>query len=330
MTWLCCLGYGVLLVLVYKALDWLLRLPRIGRYGERYIFITGCDTGFGNMLAKRLDALGCHVFAGCLTEAGETELSKSCSDRMHAVSLDVSKPDSVRRALEKVKALLPPEKGLWGVMNNAGIMGSNGPPEWHTIDDYKLTASVNLYGLIDVTMTFLPLVKMARGRVVNTASIAGRICFNTGIPYSVSKYGVESFTDGVRRSLHPFGVKAILVEPGFHRTHLMSKENVGGWVKKTWERVTPEVREEYGEHYFVKYGEGLTAVEMRCSERLDDVVDAYEHALLGRYPRARYVVGKDAQFLWIPLSNMPACVGDYVMAYLQPKRPLPAALQKRA
>ena len=63
------------------------------------------------MLVKRLDALGCHVMAGCLTEAGETELSKSCSDRMHAVSLDVSKPDSVRRALDKVKALLPPGKG---------------------------------------------------------------------------------------------------------------------------------------------------------------------------------------------------------------------------
>ena len=63
------------------------------------------------MLAKRLDALGCHVFAGCLTEAGETELSKSCSSRMQPVSLDVSKPDSVRRAFDIVKAKLPPGKG---------------------------------------------------------------------------------------------------------------------------------------------------------------------------------------------------------------------------
>ena len=84
------------------------------------------------------------------------------------------------------------------MVNNAGIMGSNGPPEWHTIDNYKLTNSVNLYGLIDVSMTFLPLVKMARGRVVNTASIAGRVSFANGIPYAVSKYGVEAFTDGLR------------------------------------------------------------------------------------------------------------------------------------
>ena len=52
------------------------------------------------------------MFAGCLTEAGETELSKSCSSRMQPVSLDVSKPDSVRGAFDIVKAKLPPGKGL--------------------------------------------------------------------------------------------------------------------------------------------------------------------------------------------------------------------------
>ena len=90
------------------------------------------------------------------------------------------------------------DAGLWGVVNNAGIMGSNGPPEWHTIDNYKATNAVNLYGLIDVTMTFLPLVKMARGRVVNTSSEAGRFSMPFITPYSVSKYGVEAFTDGLR------------------------------------------------------------------------------------------------------------------------------------
>ena len=74
--------------------------------------MTGCDSGFGQAAARRLDALGCHVFAGCLTEAGETELSKSCSSRMLTLRMDVSKPDSVRSAFETVKAKLPPGKGL--------------------------------------------------------------------------------------------------------------------------------------------------------------------------------------------------------------------------
>jgi len=57
---------------------------------------------------------------------------------------------------------------------------------------------VNLLGLIDVTMTFLPLVKKSRGRIVNMASISGRLAMPGFIPYGVSKYGVEAFTDALR------------------------------------------------------------------------------------------------------------------------------------
>ena len=80
----------------------------------RYIFITGCDTGFGNLLAKRLDRLGCHVFAGCLTESGGSELKAQCTANLHVVRLDVSNSASVRSAYEVVKAALPAGKGRIG------------------------------------------------------------------------------------------------------------------------------------------------------------------------------------------------------------------------
>src|SRR5688572_25449596 len=89
--------------ILYKILDRLIRIPRVGNYKNRYILVTGCDTGFGNLIAKRLDQLGCQVFAGCLTEKGETELKKACSDRLHAISLDVTRKESVGKALEYVK-----------------------------------------------------------------------------------------------------------------------------------------------------------------------------------------------------------------------------------
>ena len=82
-----------------------------GNYPGRYILVTGCDTGFGEKLARRLDSLGCHVFAGCLTEAGEVALRKVSSPRLVPVPLDVARPESVRAALELVKAKLPPGKG---------------------------------------------------------------------------------------------------------------------------------------------------------------------------------------------------------------------------
>lgn len=65
------------------------------------------------------------------------------------------------------------------------------------VDDYKSMLDVNLIGVIGVTLSVLPLIKKARGRVVNVASVFGRISAFGG-PYCVSKYGVEAFNDSLR------------------------------------------------------------------------------------------------------------------------------------
>lgn len=62
--------------------------------------------------------------------------------------------------------------GLWGLVNNAGIV-LIGPIEWMPLEKSKHIADINLWGMIDVTKTFLPLVKKARGRVVNLSSMLG-------------------------------------------------------------------------------------------------------------------------------------------------------------
>ena len=58
--------------------------------------------------------------------------------------------------------------------------------------------NVNLLGMIDMTMTFLPLIKAGRGRIVNMSSMGGRISVPGNTPYVMSKYGVEAFTDALR------------------------------------------------------------------------------------------------------------------------------------
>jgi len=325
----CYLEYLIISVIIYKALDWLVRLFWIGNYDTRYILVTGCDTGFGNILAKRLDRLGCHVFAGCLTESGEIELKKSCSNNVITLSLDVTKQESVRNALEFVKGKLPSGKGLWGVMNNAGILGPTGPPDWQTVEDYKNIAAVNVYGLVDVTLTFLPLVKKERGRVVNTASIAGRLSFPTSVPYCVSKYGVEAFTDGLRRAMRPFGVKAHIIEPGVHNTNFMSRDVIAQNLNKSWDKLSPEIKKEYGEE-FLKFmvTTSLDGFIKLGSYSLDKVVDAYQHALLGRFPRARYMVGPDAKYMFLPIQWLPEWLGDWAFSSLTKKRVLPAGAVK--
>jgi hypothetical protein len=107
-----CVGTLILIFVVYKLLDRLIRIPYVGNYADRYILVTGCDSGFGQSIARRLDKLGCHVFAGCLTELGQVELESSCSKRLKAFQLDVSDHSSVLSAYEFVKSSLPHGKGF--------------------------------------------------------------------------------------------------------------------------------------------------------------------------------------------------------------------------
>ena len=62
--------------------------------------------------------------------------------------------------------------GMWGLVNNAGVM-TVGPVEWTPLDIYKHAADVNLWGVIEMTKTFLPMVKKAKGRVINVSSFLG-------------------------------------------------------------------------------------------------------------------------------------------------------------
>lgn len=107
------LWYIVLFIVLYKLLDYLVRFPRYTDYDKRYIFITGCDSGFGFEAAKKFDSLGCNVIAGCLTENGETQLRKVCSKRLLTVPLNVTKHESVLKAYELTVQHLPKGKGMF-------------------------------------------------------------------------------------------------------------------------------------------------------------------------------------------------------------------------
>lgn len=82
-------------------------------------------------------------------------------------------------------------------MNNAGRSVPIGPLDWMQLEDFTKVLDVNLTGVIDVTLQFLPLLKKGRGRVVNVSSILGRLSIIGG-GYCPSKYGVEAFSDSLR------------------------------------------------------------------------------------------------------------------------------------
>ncbi|XP_070531614.1 D-beta-hydroxybutyrate dehydrogenase, mitochondrial-like [Ptychodera flava] len=155
----------------------------------RTVFITGCDSGFGHQLACRLDKLGLTVFAGCLIEGGDgaQKLRSLCSRSLKIVPIDVTSDDSVRLAQKIVEDSLPDKsKGLWAVVNNAGIWRW-GEIEWAKVDIFKEVAEVNVYGMVRVTKAFLPLIRQAKGRIVNVGSMSGMFTVPAGATYCMSK-----------------------------------------------------------------------------------------------------------------------------------------------
>ncbi|XP_053374122.1 17-beta-hydroxysteroid dehydrogenase type 6-like [Mercenaria mercenaria] len=189
-------------------IEWLLRQLKIADYESRYVLITGCDSGFGHELARKLDKLNFHVFACCLTKDAVEKFSATSSSKLKAIEMDVSKDASIEKAMEIVKRVLPDGKGLWAVVNNAGIVGGIGSIKLQTRQDYEKT-----HGVIMVTKACMPLVLKEKGRFVNTASVLGRIAFLNS-SYAISKYGVEAFSDVLRRELYRTGVKVQIIEPG--------------------------------------------------------------------------------------------------------------------
>ncbi|XP_020787504.1 retinol dehydrogenase 1 [Boleophthalmus pectinirostris] len=290
---------------------------KVDQLTQRHVLITGCDSGFGNLLARQLDAKGIPVIAACFTEKGAVDLSAVTSSRLKTVPLNVADSASIKKAVEFVSSEVG-SRGLWGLVNNAGISIPAGPTEWMKLEDFTKILDVNLLGVIDVTLHFLPLLKKAKGRVVNVASIFGRLSLIGG-GYCLSKYGVEAFSDSLRLDMHHFGIKVSIIEPGFFKTAVTSSEAIKSDVQRLWNRLPQEVKDSYGEDYMQRYSKSQDfTLDLLCSSDLSKVTNCMEHALTAYYPRTRYGAGWDAKFVWIPLSYLPSFMADFVVKVLVP------------
>ncbi|XP_051026193.1 retinol dehydrogenase 7 [Acomys russatus] len=294
----------------------LLRLFRerqvVSHLEDKYVFITGCDSGFGNLLARQLDRRGMRVLAACLTETGAEQLRSKTSNRLETVVLDVTKTESVVAATQWVKERVG-NRGLWGLVNNAGISVFS-INEWLNKQDFANLLDVNLLGVIDVTLNMLPLVRKARGRVVNVASVMGRVSL-VGGGYCISKYGVEAFSDSLRRELSYFGVKVAIIEPGGFKTNICDVERLSHTIKKLWDQTSSEVKETYGEKFLDSYLRSVKSLINTCSDDLSLVTDCMEHALTACHPRTRYSPGWDAKLFYLPFSYLPTSLADVIVSW---------------
>jgi NAD(P)-dependent dehydrogenase (short-subunit alcohol dehydrogenase family) len=265
------------------------------------VLITGAAGGIGAATVRRLDASGFQVFAGVRRSADGERLQRDISAQIIPVLLDIADPISVAQAVESVTNVVG-DAGLVGLVNNAGII-VQGPVELIPIEEVHKQFEVNVIGHIAVTQAFLPLLREARGRIVNISAPTGQVA----VPYlgvlSASKAALESVTDALRSELRPFGISVSIIEPGAMQTEIFKKSAASA----------QEVRQQLPGELLQLYAPALTALAKALAnqslEAPDVVVAAIVHALTSRNPRTRYLAGRGTRIVGI-LRLLPDRVRD--------------------
>ncbi|CAI2354201.1 unnamed protein product [Caenorhabditis sp. 36 PRJEB53466] len=297
----------------------------------KYVLITGCDSGFGRLLALRLLDKRVNVFAACFTQQGMESLKKewrsnlSSQGQLHTLQLDVTKEESVHSAkLFVEKVLREQNANLWGLVNNAGIFSIHGPDDWCSVAEYSSSLNVNTLGAIRMCHAFVPLIKQSRGRIVTMGSTAGRLHGLYVAPYVTAKFAVEGYMDCLRLEMRQYGVSVHILEPGCFKTELLNNEAQKMRIQKIWNNLSVETKEEYGEEYRKNFETAWeSGVNIVANPNIGWVVDCYAHALFSWWPRLRYCPGWDAIFMFVPLSVFPTALQDWILAGLYRLSPGP-------
>ncbi|MFU8895242.1 MAG: SDR family oxidoreductase [Gammaproteobacteria bacterium] len=268
---------------------------------KKNVLITGCSTGLGRSTALMLSSAGWRVFAGVRKPADAKSLKAEAEGDLVPLQFDVAD----RAAVDKAVAKLADQTGgeLDGLINNAGVY-LGGPLELMKPEEIELTYAVNVTGLLTVTRACLPLLRAARGRIINVGSISGLIAMPGVSVYAGSKHAVEAITDSLRVELHRFGIKVVVVEPGGIKTPIWSKGAKRDTAIESDEEST-ELRELYGPllRLLQKLNTDPGGLEP------EEVAKVLINALETSRPKHRYLVGKDAKGLAL-LRRLPDSLRD--------------------
>ena len=275
----------------------------------RVVVITGASTGIGAACALHLDRLGFVVFAGVRNIEDAVVLQRQGVSGLIPLLLDVTDGSLIRQAHAIVSERVG-GNGLYGLINNAGI-AVVGPLEAVPISDLRRQLEINVIGQVAVTQAFLPLIRKARGRIVNMGSIAGRGAMPLMGPYAASKFALEAMTDALRLELQQWGIEVSIVEPGAIATPIWEKSG-----KDAADLETAMPMEMRG-----MYAALVAAVRKVVGEAsaraiaADAVAQAVEHALTASRPKTRYLVGTDAKLRALMIKLLPDRLSDAVLTW---------------
>lgn len=179
---------------------------------KKVVLVTGASSGIGYETALLLAQQGHKVYAA----ARRFNLLQSLSEEdVTPLKLDVTDEASMVACVNHILNL---EGRIDVLINNAGY-GYFGAIENVTMEEARRQMEVNVFGLARLCQLVLPAMREQRsGRIINTASVAGKAVLYFGGWYNVSKFSVEAFSDALRMEMKPFGIDVVMIEPGGIKT----------------------------------------------------------------------------------------------------------------
>ena len=265
---------------------------------SRAVVITGTSTGIGRACAERMAEEGWTVYAGVRKDDDGEALKASAGGDVRPLILDVTNDDHISALRARLGEELGGD-GLDGLVNNAGV-SEGGPIETVSDDAWRWHFDVNVFGVLKMTRECLPLLRTARGRVVNIGSNGGRVAAPMMAPYSAGKFAIEAISESLRFEVEDFGMKVACVEPGEVRTEIWSKADEQ--LARVVATLDSDTKARYERHLDMLYG--FVAEGTKRGIPASKVADAVQHALTSARPKHRYLVGPDAKMAGV-VSRLP-------------------------
>lgn len=238
------------------------------------ILITGCSSGIGHALVPELLGRG-HQVVATARDVGALADLPAAAERQ---TLDVADPASVQEAIARAGE-------LDGLVNNAA-WSVVGPVEKTPLEAVRQMFEVNVFGAARLIQAVVPgMRERGSGVIANVSSLAGRVVPPLGGFYSASKFALEALSEALHFELSHFGVRVVIVEPGYVATPFRDKAGHYGTDHPPYDEL---------ERQWSGSADKLVGGARPAPDR---VAAAIGDALEGREEKLRWVVGKDAQLV---------------------------------
>jgi NAD(P)-dependent dehydrogenase (short-subunit alcohol dehydrogenase family) len=183
--------------------------------------VTGAGRGMGVDIANAALTAG-HAVVATARNPGTVTAALGEDDDVLAIKLDVTDPADAEAA---VKAAIDRFGRIDVLVNNAGNFNA-GFFEELSPEEFRAQIETTLFGPVNVTRAVLPVMRGQRsGLLVTISSTAGIVGQEFCTAYAAAKFGVEGWMESLTPELAPFGIRTMLVEPGFFRTELLTPES---------------------------------------------------------------------------------------------------------